>query len=67
MNIDELVDKIIQEEWQSQIKKELDNILPHVKTADEAIGALEQVMGQLTDYQKSYVLELIDKGQDNER
>ena len=63
MNIDELVDQLIQEEWQRDIEDALKDILPHVSNSDEALGALEQVMGELTDYQKQFALELIDKSE----
>lgn len=58
--IDELIDKAIQEEWQDDIRMALKDILPHAKSTDEAIGALEQIMGELTDYQKQYALEIIN-------
>ncbi len=62
--IDEIVDSLINEEWQEQIQSELEDILPHARNKEEALGALEQVMGELTDYQKEFAMVIIS-GEDN--
>ena len=59
MNIDQLIDSLIDEDWQSQIKKELKHI--DAKDADQAIAALKQIMGNLTKHQIEFAKNVISQ------
>lgn len=59
MDIDSIIDSLIQEEWQEDIKKALKDVLPHAKSPEEALGALKQIIGELTPYQIDYAMGVI--------